>query len=60
LRKGRKKKDPELSRNFFQVKAKNPSDDESAESRIDYISDHLGIVKEEVINIVNLFVKKRF
>ncbi len=27
--------------------------DEEAESRIDYISDHLGIVKEEVISIVN-------
>ncbi|MEQ8235207.1 MAG: RecQ family ATP-dependent DNA helicase [Syntrophomonadaceae bacterium] len=28
--------------------------DEEAESRIDYISDHLGIVKEDVIQIVNL------
>lgn len=27
---------------------------EEAESRIDYISDHLGIVKEEVIRIINL------
>ena len=27
---------------------------EGAESRIDYISDHLGIVKEEVIRIINL------
>jgi len=32
---------------------KNPSNEE-AESRIDYISDRLGIVKEEVIQIVNL------
>jgi ATP-dependent DNA helicase RecQ len=32
---------------------KNPANEE-AESRIDYISDHLGIVKEEVIQIVNL------
>ncbi|MHC5954170.1 hypothetical protein ACYTX9_09660, partial [Streptococcus pyogenes] len=30
------------------------TNDEDAESRIDYISDHLGIVKEEVINIVHL------
>ncbi|MBL7792669.1 MAG: RecQ family ATP-dependent DNA helicase [Saprospiraceae bacterium] len=29
-------------------------DSEAAESRIDYISDHLGIVKEEVIQIINL------
>jgi ATP-dependent DNA helicase RecQ len=32
---------------------KNPGSEE-AESRVDYISDHLGIVKEEVIRIVNL------
>lgn len=30
------------------------TDDEVAESRIDYISDHLGIKKEEVISAVNL------
>src|SRR5690606_21647697 len=33
--------------------------DETAESRIDYISDHLGIVKEEVINIVNLLREEK-
>ncbi|WP_265446207.1 RecQ family ATP-dependent DNA helicase [Acetivibrio straminisolvens] len=32
---------------------KNPKDEE-AESRIDYLSDHLGIPKEEIIQIVNL------
>jgi len=29
--------------------------DEDAESRVDYISDHLGIPKEDVINILNVF-----
>jgi len=29
-------------------------DDEEAEARIDYISDHLGIVKEDVIKVINL------
>jgi len=37
---------------------KRPSDEE-AESRIDYISDHLGIVKEEVIQIVNLLREEK-
>ncbi len=32
---------------------KNPND-EVAESKVDYISDRLGIVKEEVINVINL------
>ncbi|MEI2739214.1 MAG: hypothetical protein V9F01_10540 [Chitinophagaceae bacterium] len=31
----------------------------TAESRVDYISDHLGIVKEEVINIVNLLREEK-
>ena len=30
-----------------------------AESRVDYISDHLGIVKEEVISIINLLRDER-
>ena len=33
--------------------------DEGAESRIDYISDHLGIVKEEVIQIVYLLREEK-
>ncbi len=34
-------------------------DSEAAESRIDYISDHLGIVKEEVIQIINLLREEK-
>ncbi|MEL7568039.1 MAG: ATP-dependent helicase [Dehalobacterium sp.] len=33
--------------------------DEEAEARIDYISDHLGIVKEEVIQVVNLLREEK-
>lgn len=38
---------------FSSKSRKNPTD-EAGESRIDHISDHLGIVKEDVIHIVNL------
>lgn len=43
---------------FSSKSRKNPSD-ESAESRVDYISDHLGIVKEEVIDIVTLLREEK-
>ena len=43
-----------IIKKLFSSKSRKQSDEESAESRIDYLSDHLGIVKEEVINIVNL------
>lgn len=44
-----------IIRKLFSSKSKTrATDSEAAESRIDYISDHLGIVKEEVIQIVNL------
>jgi ATP-dependent DNA helicase RecQ len=59
LMRSKKKRESELSRNFFQAKAENNQVDEEAESRIDYISDHLGIVKEEVINIVNLLREEK-
>ncbi len=39
---------------LFSAKNRKNSRDEEAESRVDYISDHLGIVKEEVITIINL------
>ncbi|MFP4547145.1 MAG: RecQ family ATP-dependent DNA helicase, partial [Fidelibacterota bacterium] len=39
---------------LFSAKHQKNSIDEEAESRVDYISDHLGIVKEEVITIINL------
>ncbi|MBS7787087.1 RecQ family ATP-dependent DNA helicase [Flavobacterium sp. CYK-55] len=49
-----KEKGVRIIKKLFSSKSRKQSNDEAAESRIDYISDHLGIVKEEVINIVNL------
>lgn len=40
-------------------KNKKQLEGEAAESRIDYISEHLGIAKEEVINIVNLLREEK-
>ena len=44
---------------FSSKSRKQVADGEVAESRIDYISDHLGIVKEEVINVVNLLREEK-
>jgi ATP-dependent DNA helicase RecQ len=49
-----KEKGIRIIKKLFSSKNKKQLNDETAESRVDYISDHLGIVKEEVINIVNL------
>jgi len=43
-----------IIKKLFSSRSRKRSNDESGESRIDYISDHLGVVKEEVIGIVNL------
>ncbi|WP_445956067.1 RecQ family ATP-dependent DNA helicase [Yeosuana sp.] len=43
-----------IIKKLFSSKSRKQGNDEAAESRIDYISDHLGIFKEEVINVVNL------
>lgn len=43
-----------IIKKLFSSKSKNHSNEEEAESRIDYISDHLGIVKGEVIQIIRL------
>ncbi len=48
-----------IIKKLFSSKSRKHASDESAESRIDYISDHLGIVKGEVINIVNLLREER-
>lgn len=48
-----------IIKKLFSSKSRKHSNDESAESRIDYISDHLGIVKEEVMNIVNLLREEK-
>lgn len=48
-----------IIKKLFSSKSKRHSSEEVAESRIDYISDHLGIVKEEVIAIVNILRELR-
>ncbi|GAA4147026.1 RecQ family ATP-dependent DNA helicase [Sphingobacterium kyonggiense] len=48
-----------IIRKLFSSKNKKNSSEEVAESRIDYISDHLGIVKDEVITIINLLREER-
>lgn len=54
-----KEKGIRIIKKLFSSKNRKQSNDEAAESRIDYISDHLGIVKEEVINIVNLLREEK-
>lgn len=49
-----KEKAVRIIRKLFSSKSRKQSEDDAGESRVDYISDHLGIVKEEVICIVNL------
>ncbi|GAA4736471.1 RecQ family ATP-dependent DNA helicase [Flavisolibacter ginsenosidimutans] len=49
-----KEKAIRIVKKLFSSKSKRLSTDEAAESRIDYISDHLGIVKDEVIQIIQL------
>lgn len=43
-----------IIKKLFSSKSKRLSSDETAESRVDHISDHLGIVRADVIRIVNL------
>ncbi|MBX9784230.1 MAG: RecQ family ATP-dependent DNA helicase [Chitinophagaceae bacterium] len=54
-----KEKGIRIIKKLSSSKSKKQNTDEAAESRIDYISDHLGIVKEEVINIVNLLREEK-
>ncbi len=54
-----KEKGIRIIKKLFSSKSRKETSDEAAESRIDYISDHLGIVKEEVINIVNLLREEK-
>ncbi|WP_423129967.1 RecQ family ATP-dependent DNA helicase [Gaoshiqia sp. Z1-71] len=48
-----------IIKKLFSSKSRKQTSEETAESRVDYISDHLGIVKEEVINIVNLLREEK-
>lgn len=48
-----------IIKKLFSSKSRKQSADEIAESRVDYISDHLGIVKGEVISIINLLREEK-
>lgn len=48
-----------IIKKLFSSKSRKQATDEAAEARIDHISDHLGIVKEEVINVVNLLREEK-
>lgn len=43
-----------IMKKLFSSKSRKETNSETPESRVDYISDHLGIVREEVINIISL------
>ncbi len=43
-----------IIKKLFSTKSKTQSNDEVAESRVDYIADHLEMVRAEVIDIINL------
>ncbi len=48
-----------IIKKLFSAKNRKNQSDEVAESRVDYISDHLGIVREEVIKIITLLREER-
>lgn len=54
-----KEKGVRIIKKLFSSKSRKQANDEAAETRVDYISDHLGIVKEEVINIINLLREEK-
>lgn len=48
-----------IIKKLFSSKSRKQATNEEAETRIDYISDHLGIVKEDVIHVVNLLREEK-
>lgn len=54
-----KEKAVRIIKKLFSSKSRKQSGEEIAESRVDYISDHLGIVKGEVISIINLLREEK-
>jgi len=48
-----------IIKKLFSTKSKKHSNDEVAEARVDHISDHLGIVKEEVIKMITLLREEK-
>ena len=48
-----------IIKKLYSSRSRKHLSDEEAESRVDYISDHLAIVKEDVIRIVNLLREEK-
>lgn len=48
-----------IIRKLFSNKSKKLHPEDESESRIDYISDHLGIVKEEVIKLIHILREEK-
>jgi len=48
-----------IIKKLISSRSRQQRSDEAAEARVDYISDHLGIVKEDVIQIVNLLREEK-
>ncbi|WP_230383779.1 RecQ family ATP-dependent DNA helicase [Pedobacter endophyticus] len=54
-----KEKGIRIIKKLFSSKSRKQATDEVAESRIDYISDHLEMEKKDVINIINLLREEK-
>ncbi len=48
-----------IIKKLISARSRKQNDDEVPEARIDYISDHLGIAKEEVIGLVNKLTEEK-
>lgn len=48
-----------IIKKLFSSKSRKQDNDDIAETRVDYISDHLGIVREDVIEIINLLREEK-
>jgi ATP-dependent DNA helicase RecQ len=48
-----------IIKKLFSSKSSKHANDEVAEARVDYISDHLGMVREEVIKIISLLREEK-
>uniref|UniRef100_UPI0035931751 RecQ family ATP-dependent DNA helicase n=1 Tax=Aquiflexum sp. TaxID=1872584 RepID=UPI0035931751 len=54
-----KEKATRIIKKLFSSKSRQKNNDEEAEARIDYIADHLGMVKDDVIEIIQLLREEK-
>ncbi|TVP53234.1 MAG: RecQ family ATP-dependent DNA helicase [Mongoliibacter sp.] len=54
-----KEKAVRIIKKLFSSKGRKKAQDEEAEARVDYIADHLGMVKEDVIEIIQLLREEK-